>query len=78
MRNIKKNRVPSTRQISEQVMAIAVDRADSIICRYVYNTNYTDPFLMAKDVLRLHRKAVAIHQAVCELATPIDPEFPND
>lgn len=75
MNSIKKNRRPTPRQISEQVMAIAVEQADSIVMRYTYNTQYTDPFLMAKDILRLHRKAIAIHQAIHELAAPIDMGF---
>lgn len=75
MNQIKKNRRPTPRQISDAVMAVAVDRAESIVMRYTYNMEYTDPFLMAKEILRLHRKAIAIHQAICELATPIDAGF---
>jgi hypothetical protein len=74
MQSVKRRKV-TPRQISDAVMAIAIEQAEAHIMRYVYNTKYTDPFLMADEVRRIHRKAVAIHQAVFALSTPIDNDF---
>ena len=75
MQSVKKHRKVTPRQISDAVMAIAIEQADALILRYVYNVKYIDPFLMADEIRGIHRKALAIHQAVHQLATPIDNEF---